>query len=78
MVHATIWVIACSLISNRNLACSEDTRLDCCDVISIDGDLGMAIIMLGKLYFMLSCRLTRTDVTSVQHGRRVAARPQAI
>jgi hypothetical protein len=76
-LHATIRVIACSLICNRNLACDEGTRLDCCDVISVVGELGMDIIMLGKIYSVLSYRLAPTDVTPVQHGRHAAARSQA-
>jgi hypothetical protein len=45
-------------------------RLDSCDVISTAGNLGMAIITLGRLFFMLSCRLTPIDAPSVQHGWR--------
>jgi hypothetical protein len=62
-VHTTNRVIACSLICNKNLACSEGTRLDCCNVISTAGELGMAIITLRKLYLVLSCRLAPTDVS---------------
>jgi hypothetical protein len=68
-LHAIDRVIACSPICNRNLACSEGRRLDCCNVISAAGKLGVTIIMLGRLYFVLSCRLTPTDATSVQHGK---------
>jgi hypothetical protein len=50
----------------------------CCDVISVIGKPDTTIIKLGRLYFMLSYWLTPTDVTSVQHGRRAAARPQTI
>jgi hypothetical protein len=64
-VHVTNRVIECSLICNRNLAYDEGTRLDCCNEISVTGELGMAIITLGRLYFMLSCRLTPTDVASM-------------
>jgi hypothetical protein len=74
-LHATNRVIACSLICNRNLAYGEGIRLDYCDVIPTAGELGMAIIILGRLYFILSCRLAPTDATSVQHGRRAAVRP---
>jgi hypothetical protein len=44
-------------------------------MISVDGKLDMAIITLGMLYFVLSCRLTLTDVTLIQHGRRATVRP---
>jgi hypothetical protein len=75
-VHATNRVIACSFICNRNLDYDEGTRLDCCNEISVAGELGMVIIILGGFYFVLSCRLTPTDVASVQHGIRVTVRPQ--
>jgi hypothetical protein len=68
-------VIACSPINNRNLACDEGTRLDYCDVISDAGETGMAIIMLGRLYLVLSCWLAPTNATPMQHGRCVAVRP---
>jgi hypothetical protein len=61
-------VIACSLSRNRNLACGEGTRLHCCIVFSVVGEFGMAIIMLGRLYFMLSCQLTPIDVALMLHG----------
>jgi hypothetical protein len=48
-MHAINQVIACFLICNKNLACGEGTRLDCCDVITTTGDYGMAIITLGRL-----------------------------
>jgi hypothetical protein len=38
---------------------------------STTSDFNMATITLGRLYFMLSCRLTPTDALSVQHGRCV-------
>jgi hypothetical protein len=56
-LHAIDWAIVCSLIYNRNLACGEGTRLDCCDMITI--------ITLARLYFVLSCRLTPTDAVSI-------------
>jgi hypothetical protein len=77
-VRATNQVIAFHLIYNRSLACDEGTRLDHCDVISITSEPGMTIIMLGRLYFMLSYRVTPTIVTPVQHGRRATARPYAV
>jgi hypothetical protein len=77
-MHATNRVIACSFIYNSYLACGEGRRLDYCDVISAAGEPGMAIIMLDRLYFMLSCRVTLIDVAPVQHGRRAAMRPQVI
>jgi hypothetical protein len=52
-VHAANRVIMCSLICNRDVVCGEDTRLDCCDMISTTSEIGIAIIMLGKLYFMV-------------------------
>jgi hypothetical protein len=33
----------------------------------------MTLTMLGRLYFVLSCRLTPTDAPSVQHRRRVGS-----
>jgi hypothetical protein len=63
----TNWVIACSLNYKRNLACGEGTRLDYCDVISAARELGMAIITLGELYFVFSCRVAPTDAVIVQH-----------
>jgi hypothetical protein len=47
-------------------------------VIFVAGELGMDIIMLGRLYFMLSCWLAPTNVTPMQHKRRVAVKPQMI
>jgi hypothetical protein len=77
-LHAANRVIAYSLICNQNLVCGEGTRLDCCNVISATGELGMTIITLGRLYFMLSCRFAPTDVVLVLHGRRTAVRPHVI
>jgi hypothetical protein len=72
-LHATNRVIACSLICNRNLACGKGIRLDCCDVISVAGELGMVIITLDRLFSMLSCRLAPTDVALVQYGRHAGS-----
>jgi hypothetical protein len=77
-VHATNRVIVGPLICNRNLACGEGTGLDYCNVIFVAGELGMDIIMLGRIYFMLSCWLAPTNVTPMQHKRRVAVKPQMI
>jgi hypothetical protein len=77
-VRATNQVIAFHLIYNRSLPCDEGTRLDRCDVISITSEPGMTIIMLGRLYFMLSYWVTPTVVATVQHGRCAAARPYAV
>jgi hypothetical protein len=66
--HATDWVIKCSIICNRNLVCGEGTRLNCCDVITTTGDYDMAIITLDRLYFVLSYRLTPTDIVYVPYG----------
>jgi hypothetical protein len=74
-LHAINQVIACSLICYRILAYGEGKRLDCCDIISVADALGMTIIMLVRLYFVLSCRLTPSDVAPVQHGRRATVRP---
>jgi hypothetical protein len=71
--HAIFWVIAHSLIYNRNLACGEGTRLDYCNVISATGDFGMTIIMLGRLFFMLSYCLAPTYAPSAQHRRRLCS-----
>jgi hypothetical protein len=76
-LHATNWVIACSLICNCNLAYAEGTRLDCCKVISTADELGMATITLGKLCFVF-CRLAPTDVASVQHERGVDSGAHAL
>jgi hypothetical protein len=55
-LHATNRVITCSLICYRNLAYDEGIRLNCYDVISAAGELGMTIITLGRLLSMLrSC-----------------------
>jgi hypothetical protein len=72
-LHAINRVIVCSLICNRNLACGESTRLDCYIMIATTGDYGMAIIMLGRLYFMLSCWLTPTDALFVLYGWRAGS-----
>jgi hypothetical protein len=69
-VHATNRVIACSLICNRNLACAEGTRLDCCDMTSAASEPGMAIITLDTLYIVFSCWLIPIDVTPMQHALR--------
>jgi hypothetical protein len=61
-LHVINRVIACSYICRKNLSCGEGTRVDCCDMIAANGDNGMAIITPGMLYFVLSCRLTPTDV----------------
>jgi hypothetical protein len=68
------WPIACFLTYNRNLACSEGTRLDYCDVVSATGDFSMAIILLGRLYFMLPCWLNPTEAPFVQYGGCVGRR----
>jgi hypothetical protein len=65
--HAIDRAIAHFLICNRNLACGKGTRLNCCEVIASTGDYSMTIIMLGRLYSMLSCRLAPTDASSVQY-----------
>jgi hypothetical protein len=62
---AIIRVIACSLINNRNLACSVKASLDCCDVTAITSDYDMTIITLDMLYFVLSCWLTPIDALSM-------------
>jgi hypothetical protein len=62
-------IIACSLTCNRNLAYDEGTRLDCCDVAATTGDYDMAIITLGRLYYILSCQLAPTNALSMQHDR---------
>jgi hypothetical protein len=54
-VHGTNRIIACSLIYNRNIACSGGTRLDSYDMISVASEPGTTIITLGWLYFVLSC-----------------------
>jgi hypothetical protein len=77
-LHATNWEIAFSLIGNRNLACGGGTRLDYCDGVSTACELGIAIITLGRLYFMLSCWLAPIDVATVQHGRCATARTHAL
>jgi hypothetical protein len=61
------------LICNRNLACDKGIRLDCCGVIVATGDFGMVVIMLGRLYFMLSCWLAPTDASYMQYGRRAGS-----
>jgi hypothetical protein len=48
-----------------NLACDQGTRLDCYDMITTIGDYDMAIIMLVRLYFVLSLCLAPTDALSV-------------
>jgi hypothetical protein len=75
--HTTNWVITCSHIYNRNLVCGDGTSLDYCNVISITGELDMTIITLGRLYFVLFCRLAPTNVAAVRHGQRAAVRPHA-
>jgi hypothetical protein len=64
-LHTTIWVIACTLISNRNLACGDGASLDCYDVMAAVGDYNMTIITLGRLYLVLSFRLTPPDASSM-------------
>jgi hypothetical protein len=56
--HDINWVIAYSLICNRNLAYGKGTTLEYCDMISTASNFDMVIITLGRLFFMLSCRLT--------------------
>jgi hypothetical protein len=70
--HTINRVIACFLICNKNLACSKGTRLDYYDMICAVGDFGMTIIMLDRLFFMLSCRLTPTNAPFMQHERCVS------
>jgi hypothetical protein len=55
MTHRRIYSIPLDKASHGRF-----TKLDCYDVISVAGELGIAIITLGKLHFLLSCRLTRT------------------
>jgi hypothetical protein len=47
-------------------------------VISITTELGVAIITLGRIYFVLSWWLAPTDVMPVLYRRRVSVRPQVI
>jgi hypothetical protein len=42
------------------------------------GELGETIIMLGRFYSMLSCRLALSKVMPVHHGRRAAVRSQTV
>jgi hypothetical protein len=61
-LHVTNQAIAYSLICliyDRSLTCSDGAKLDCYDVISAAGEPGMAIVTLGGLYFVLSCRSYR-------------------
>jgi hypothetical protein len=53
------------LICNRHLSCSEGIRLDYCNMIATTGAYDMAIITLGRLYFVLSYRLAPTEALSV-------------
>jgi hypothetical protein len=77
-LHATNWVIACSLICNWNLACNEGSRIDCWEMIFTASEPSMIIsITLGRLYFVLSCWLPSINAASMQHGRRGAMRPHA-
>jgi hypothetical protein len=55
-VHTANRLIVCSLICNRDIAYDENIKLDFCDVISTTSEIGMAIITLGRLYFVLSWR----------------------
>jgi hypothetical protein len=64
-LHTIVWVMACSLISNKNLACGDGAGLNCCDMTAATGDYDMAIITLGRLYLVLSCQLTPPDAPSV-------------
>jgi hypothetical protein len=68
--HAIVWVIACSLIGNRNLACSDKASLDCCEVMAITSDYDMGITTLDRLYFMLSYLLIAPNALSMLYGRR--------
>jgi hypothetical protein len=68
--HAINRLIACSIIFNRNIACGKRTRLDCCDMISVTDNLDMAVITLGRLFFILSYRFAPTNAPFVLHVRR--------
>jgi hypothetical protein len=72
-LHTIGRVIACSFICNRDLACGRGTRLDCCDVNVTPGDYGIAIVTLGRLYFVLSYRLAPPDALSVLYERRTGS-----
>jgi hypothetical protein len=76
--HATNRVITSALICNKSQGCGEGTRLDYCDMTSAIGELGETIIMLGRFYSMLSCRLALSKVMPVHHGRRAAVRSQTV
>jgi hypothetical protein len=71
--HAINRAIACSLICNQNLTCIKGTKLDYYDVIPATSNFDMAIIMLGRLFFMLSYWLAPTDAPSIQHERCVGS-----
>jgi hypothetical protein len=67
-LHTLVRVIACSLINNMNLPCSDGASLDCCDVMVVTSDYGMAIIMLDMIYFLLSYWLTPSYALYVLYG----------
>jgi hypothetical protein len=71
--HAINQVIARSLICNMNLAYSEGTRLNYRGMIATSGHYDMAIITLGRLYFVLSCRLARTNVAFMLYECRACS-----
>jgi hypothetical protein len=71
--HAINRVIAYSFICNSNLAYTEGTRLDRCDVISTASDFGIVIITLDRLFFVLSCWFAPTNASSAQHERRACS-----
>jgi hypothetical protein len=60
--------------SNKHLACSDGTNLDCCEVMAITGDYDMIIVTLDSLYSVLSCWPTPPDVLSVSYGQHADSR----
>jgi hypothetical protein len=54
---------------SRNLACGAGMNLDCDGVKTATSNFGIAIIALGRLYSVLSCRATFPEVLSTPRGR---------
>jgi hypothetical protein len=78
-LHATTWVIVCSLICNWNLAYNEGSRIDCWDMIFAASEPSMTIIItLGRLYFMLFCWLPPINAACVWSGHTFIIRASGV
>jgi hypothetical protein len=69
-LHAIDWVKACTLGSDKNLACGVVENLDCSKVKAAACNFVVAIITLGHFHSALSCHPACPEAPPVLHERR--------